>query len=80
MDLAGTSEGGFETPSLAVAQAYSPEEFRRLLSEGIPIGVRELDLMALMSEKRFSYLTEKEVDAIHAFLLSEFGSAVESDD
>ena len=80
MDLAGISQGGFETPSLAVAQAYSPEEFRRLLSEGIPIGVRELDLMALVSEKRFSHLTEEEVDAIHAFLLSEFGSAVESGD
>jgi mono/diheme cytochrome c family protein len=80
MDLRGISEGGFETPSLAVAQAYSPEEFRRLLSEGIPIGVRELDLMALVSEKRFSHLTEEEANAIHAFLLNEFGSAVESDD
>lgn len=80
MDLAGISEGGFETPSLAVAQAYSPAEFRRLLSEGIPIGVRELDLMALVAQKRFSYLTEEEADAIHAFLLGEFGSTVESDD
>jgi len=80
MDLAGISEGGFETPGLAIAQAYSPEEFRRLLSEGIPIGVRELDLMALVAQKRFSYMTEEEVDAVHAFLLSEFGSAVESDD
>lgn len=80
MDLAGVSQGGFETPSLAIAQAYSPGEFRRLLSEGIPIGVRELDLMATVAEKRFSLLTEAEVDAIHAFLLDEFGGAVESRD
>ena len=75
LDFAGVSVGGFETPGLAIAQAYSPDEFRRLLSEGLPIGVRELDLMALMAEKRFSHLKEEEVAAIHAFLIQEFGSA-----
>lgn len=80
LDLAGVSQGGFETPSLALAQAYSTEEFRRLLYEGVPIGVRELDLMALVAEKRFSLLTEEEVAAIHEFLLSEFSGAVESGD
>jgi mono/diheme cytochrome c family protein len=78
LDFAGVSQGGFETPSLALAQAYSPDEFRRLLSEGIPIGVRELDLMKLVAEKRFSLLEDDEADAIHAFLLREFGSAAES--
>ena len=78
LDLAGVDNPGMTTPSLSVVQAYSVGEFRRLLSDGVPIGDRELDLMALMSEKRFSHLTELEVEAIHAFLLREFGNGAVS--
>jgi mono/diheme cytochrome c family protein len=80
LDLSGISGGGFEAPSLALAQAYSIDDFRRLLSEGIPIGVRELDLMALVAEKRFSHLTDDEVEAIHTLLIQEFGGVAVSVD
>ena len=71
-DLLGVDEAGFVTPSLAIAQAYTIAHFRTLMATGVPVGGRQLDLMALMSRKRFSHFTETEVEAIHAFLLGEF--------
>ncbi len=61
-------EGRGRTPPLAVAKAYSREDFGRLMKEGIAVGNRELDLMARVSRGRFSRFTGEEVDALYAFL------------
>jgi mono/diheme cytochrome c family protein len=71
-DLQGIDGPAFKTPSLAIAQAYTIDHFQTLMAMGVPIEGRALDLMALMSRKRFSHFTETEVEAIHAFLLDEF--------
>ena len=76
-DLKGKSLPGLKTPSLAIARAYTLDHFRTLMAIGVTRGGLELDLMARMSRKRFSRLTETEVEAIHAFLLDEFGSVLE---
>lgn len=65
MDLRGNPDF---TPSLAIAVAYSREDFGRLVREGVPIGGRELDLMKQVAIKRFSYLNDDEVDALYAYL------------
>jgi mono/diheme cytochrome c family protein len=56
------------SPSLVAVAAYSPEDFHRLMTEGIPVGDRELDLMASMSKNRFVHLTEEEEAALYNFL------------
>jgi mono/diheme cytochrome c family protein len=68
MDLEG-SEGPPEvTPSLRIVASYSPEEFRTLLRTGEPRDGRDLRLMDDMSRKRFSHLTDAEIDALHIYL------------
>ncbi|MEE8488574.1 MAG: cytochrome c [Gemmatimonadota bacterium] len=71
-DLQGVDGPAFTTPGLAIARAYTIDHFQTLMATGVPIGGRQLDLMARMSRKRFSHFTETEVEAIHAFLLDEF--------
>lgn len=65
MDLRGFP--GF-TPSLAATIAYSRADFGRLMNEGIGLGGRELGLMREVSVGRFRYLTEREIDALYAYL------------
>lgn len=65
MDLRGNEDF---TPSLAIAVAYSREDFGRLIREGIPVGDRELALMKEVAVKRFVHLNDDEVDALHAYL------------
>lgn len=74
-DLRGKAVAGFKTPSLAIAQAYGLDEFRRLMADGTSLSGRELDVMPTVSSNRFSLFTESEVEAIHTFLLDEFGTA-----
>ncbi len=72
LDLQGVDRAGFITPSLSMAKAYTIDHFRTLMEVGEAIGGRQLDLMALVSRKRFSHFTPTEVEAIHMFLLDEF--------
>jgi len=65
-DLRGLS--GVDAPPLAIAAAYSLENFTRLLRTGVPIGDRDLDLMAKVAVYRFSHFTDMEIAALHAFL------------
>jgi mono/diheme cytochrome c family protein len=65
-DLRGTPDGS--TPSLAVAVAYSREDFANLMKTGSPIGGRELGLMKEVALGRFSYFTASEVDDLHTYL------------
>jgi cytochrome c553 len=65
MQLEGNE--GF-SPPLEIAKKYSLEDFRKLMSTGIGLGDRDLGLMTLVSEARFSFLTDTEVESLHQFL------------
>jgi mono/diheme cytochrome c family protein len=65
-DFKGRTDTG--APALAVAKGYSPEQFARLMRDGIGLGEREFELMTPTSRARFSHFTPEEVAAVHAFL------------
>jgi len=65
-DLLGSPDGEF--PPLTIVAAYTLEDFTTLMRTGVPIGGRELDLMAVVAVGRFSYFTDAEIAALHAFL------------
>ena len=56
------------TPGLAAVKAYGKEDFHRLMREGIALGDRELGLMRDMSLRRFSVMTDAEIDSLYAYL------------
>jgi hypothetical protein len=66
MDLLGAFDGEF--PPLTIVAAYSLEDFTTLMRTGVPIGGRELDLMATVAVSRFSHFTDMEIVALHTFL------------
>jgi mono/diheme cytochrome c family protein len=66
-DLEG--QGDF-TPSLAVARAYSLDDFKLLMSDGTGLGGRDLGLMTRMGQFRFSHMNEDEVEALYQYLQS----------
>jgi mono/diheme cytochrome c family protein len=70
-DLKGSTDF---TPSLALVIAYSIEDFTTLMKTGVPIGGRELDLMAEVALGRFSLFTDEEITALHAYLGTLAGS------
>jgi mono/diheme cytochrome c family protein len=57
------------TPDLIVAGGYSPAEFDRLMTQGIPTGNRKLKpMMAFAAMYRFSHLTPHERAALYWYL------------
>jgi mono/diheme cytochrome c family protein len=69
-DLRGNPDPETFRPDLIVAASYSLTNFKTLLKTGQPTGNRKLQLMAKVSQSRFSHLTESEVNAIHAYLVA----------
>lgn len=67
MELEGTE--GF-TPPLAMVDAYSLDDFRKLMSTGLGLADRDLGLMTRMAEFRLKHMTDEEVVALHAYLQS----------
>ncbi|MGB5581316.1 MAG: cytochrome c [Woeseia sp.] len=68
-DLRGQWEYGPGTPDLAIVAAYSLDDFRRLLHEGIAIGDRgDLRMMSAVARDRFAELSDEEIADLHAFL------------
>lgn len=67
-DLTGIDHPMGSTPNLAIAAAYTPEQFRTLLRTGTPRDGRELRLMDDMSRNRFQHLTDTEIEALHTYL------------
>ena len=57
-----------KSPPLVIAKSYSPDDFSRLLHEGIALGGRETHLMSSASRVRFVALTSEETSRIHEFL------------
>jgi mono/diheme cytochrome c family protein len=74
----GMDHNGFEgfAPGLGASLAYSEDDFTRLLREGIPIGNRELGLMAEVARNRFSMLTDDEVKNLHLYLQAYFRNEI----
>jgi len=64
--------GEMGAPALAIARAYSLEQFRRLLREGVTLaGTRSKSgLMSDVSLNRFRHLSDAEVADLHAWLAS----------
>ncbi len=69
-DLNGRPEA--KAPSLALAKAYSAEQFARLMRDGVGTGDRTFELMTPTAKVRFSHLTTDEVQAVYEFLQSRF--------
>ena len=66
------------TPDLAVAAAYTRDDFHRLLRTGVGLGGRELSYeMRDSAVNRFSLLSDQEVDALYAYLQQRAGRAPE---
>ncbi len=66
LDQAGHPEQGI--PDLAVAKAYSREEFSTLMRTGVAKGGRKIKaMMANVAKDRFSAFTGDEVAALKAF-------------
>jgi cytochrome c553 len=66
-DLKGQSP---KPPDLTVAGAYDPADFHRLLKTGMAAGGREVGMMSAVARKRFSHLTDDEVEAIRLYLVA----------
>jgi mono/diheme cytochrome c family protein len=64
----GGNAGPAPTPSLVVVQAYSAEEFTRLMRQGVPRDGRKLGFMGDVARSRFSQYTDAEVAALYAYL------------
>lgn len=75
MDLKGDESGA---PNLALVVAYSLDDFTRLMRDGVPIGDRELDLMASVARNRFKHFTDAEIAALRAYLATLAGAASSS--
>ncbi|UNK56659.1 cytochrome c [Pseudoxanthomonas daejeonensis] len=72
-DLKGW-EGDPAPSLLVVARAYSPEAFRRLMREGTTLAggdSKPTGLMSAVARYRFKSMTDEEIDALHAFLVSQ---------
>jgi cytochrome c553 len=55
-------------PGLAVVAGYTEGQFSHLLYAGVPIGGRELGLMADVARSRFSHMTADEHHALYRYL------------
>ena len=61
-------EGGNGAPGLSVVQAYSADEFAKLMRQGVPRDGRKLDLMQQAAKDRFANFSDDEVAALHSYL------------
>lgn len=70
-DLTGRKGGPpGSPPDLAVAGAYDPADFYRLLKTGVAAGGRRVGMMSAVARKRFSHLTDDEIEAIRLYLVA----------
>jgi mono/diheme cytochrome c family protein len=64
----GGDPGYWQTPDVSIGGAYSLDQLKALLKEGIGLGNRELGYMTTVSKENLSYLTDEEIAAIHDYL------------
>lgn len=79
LDLRGGTPhpGAAARPDLRMVTAYDAAQFDRLLRTGVAIGDREVGLMSEVARGRFSNFTERELQAVHAYL-QKVGSTVQN--
>jgi mono/diheme cytochrome c family protein len=71
LDLRGTQSPDFTTPDLAIVAAYSGDEFRTLMSQGVGSGGHtDLGLMSVIARERFGHFSEQELTDLYGFLAS----------
>jgi cytochrome c553 len=63
-------EGGAQTPDLSAAAGYDLAQFTTLLRTGRPPDGRDLGLMARVARSDLAYLTDAEIEAVHAYLVA----------
>ena len=68
LNFEGGNRGPAPTPALSVVQAYSAEEFSRLMRDGVPRDGRKLAVMGDVARARFAKFTDAEVAAVYAYL------------
>lgn len=77
LDVRGAIFPDFFAPDLAVVIAYSKDDFRSLMKEGVGLGGRkDLGLMTIVARERFSHFTDEELEDLHMFLQSLSGRPV----
>jgi len=59
---------GVHAPGLAIAGAYSREQFRALMRTGRPPGGRQLNMMSEVAVEDLRYYTDAEIDQIYDYL------------
>ena len=59
---------GVKSPDLAIAAAYDPADFERLLRTGVAAGGRKLGLMSDVAPVRFNAFSHDEIAALQAYL------------
>jgi mono/diheme cytochrome c family protein len=57
-------------PDLAIVAAYDPADFHRLMRTGVAAGGREVGMMSAVARKRFSHLTDAEVESVRSYLVA----------
>lgn len=65
-----------DAPPLTIVQAYSLDEFSRLLRTGVTLSSRDLvdigSIMGIVAVEQFAHLTDSEILAIYTFLQTEW--------
>lgn len=56
-------------PDLTMAGAYDLPAFKRLMRTGVPAGGQKLKLMATIARSDLRYLTDAEIEQLHAYLV-----------
>lgn len=71
LDLRGQTLFGASPDLAAILRAYTPEDFRTLMREGVAIGGRDnLPLMSDVARSRFAHFTDREIEELYAFFLA----------
>jgi cytochrome c553 len=72
-ELTGRDRIAFVAPDLRVVAAYALEDFRTFMRTGIAAGGRRLPVMSNEAVKNTTHLTDAEIDALFAYLLTRAG-------
>ena len=68
-DLTGKEvKPGDVSPDLAIAGAYDPSTFRKLIRDGVPAGGQKIPMMGPTARSDLSHMTDQEIDAVFAYL------------
>lgn len=66
-------------PDLIVVGAYTPDQFTRLMREGVPLSGAELEMMGPVARGRFTHWTDEEVADLYAYLSDMSRRAIEAE-